>query len=306
VWDDAIQDSVGRQITAVSSRQTGNWAFPARGLRAAIENERRAGSKVVVSLKWVTNRFSEPQFLTATRSGRLAETLPVQPMRAVSISVIQALAWLAVASGFGVAPIGAAEPITATAPPGPREVMSDLSTRLFASLDKESAKTRRNADKIRPLIDALLSPHFDMEYAARLVLGIHWRGATPEQRQQFGIVLYQRLLRTYAGAFAEWTPDRFKLLPLRADPEALQVTVHTLVTNSRRSIVPFDFRMRLTPEGWKIFDVTVDGVSYVRIYHDDINEEITQKGIDASIARLAKSDPDAVDRVRSPNSHGAH
>jgi phospholipid transport system substrate-binding protein len=254
-----------------------------------------------VSLKWVTNRFSEPQFLTATRSGRLEETLPVQPMRAVPIRVIQALAWLAVAS---FAPIGAAEPITATAPPGPQEVMSDLSTRLFASLDKESAKTRRNADKIRPLIDALLSPHFDMEYAARLVLGIHWRGATPEQRQQFGIVLYQRLLRTYAGAFAEWTPDRFKLLPLRADPEALQVTVHTLVTNSRRSIVPFDFRMRLTPEGWKIFDVTVDGVSYVRIYHDDMNEEITQKGLDASIARLAKSDIGAVHA--QPSSRAAH
>ncbi|MGO9933534.1 MAG: phospholipid-binding protein MlaC [Steroidobacteraceae bacterium] len=219
---------------------------------------------------------------------------------------LQALAWLAVASGFVVAPVRASEPITAAAPPGPQEVMSDLSTRLSASLDQESAKTRRNANHIRPLIDALLSPHFDMEYAARLVLGIHWRAATPEQRQQFGTVLYQRLLRTYAGAVAEWIPHRFKLLPLRADPEALQVTVHTLATNSRGSIVPVDFRMRLTPEGWKIFDVAVDGVSYVRIYHDDTNEEIAQKGLDASIARLANSDPDAVDRMRSPNSHGAH
>jgi phospholipid transport system substrate-binding protein len=183
--------------------------------------------------------------------------------------------------------------------------MSELTTRLFASLDKESAKTRRNADKIRPLIDGLLSPHFDMEYAARLVLGFHWRGATPEQRQQFGIVLYQRLLRTYAEAVAEWTPDRFKLLPLRADKEALQVTVRTLVTNSRSAIVPVDFRMRQTAEGWKIFDVTVDGVSYVRIYHDDTDEEITQKGLDASIARLSKSDPDALDRMRSTKPRGA-
>ena len=236
----------------------------------------------------------------------LPATIRVHPTRAVSIRVMQALAWLTVASGFIVAPAGAAAPITALAPPGPQEVMSDLSTRLFASLDKESAKARRNADNIRPLIDALLSPHFDMEYAARLVLGIHWRGATPEQRQQFGIVLYQRLLRTYAGAVAESMPGRFKLLPLRADPEALRVTVHTLVPNSRGSIVPVDFRMHLTPEGWKIFDLSVDGVSYVQIYHDDTDEEITQKGLDASIARLAKSDPDAIERMRPPNSHGAH
>lgn len=228
----------------------------------------------------------------------------MQPMRAVPIKLIQAVAWLILAWGFAVEPVGAADPPAAAAPaPGPQEVMSDLSTRLFAGLDKESAKTRRNADKIRPLIDALLAPHFDMEYAARLVLGNHWRGATPEQRQAFGVVLYQRLLRTYAGAVAEWTPDRFKLLPLRADPAALQVTVHTLVSDSRNAVVPVDFRMRQTAEGWKIFDVTVDGVSYVRIYRDDTDEEITQKGLDASIARLAKSAN--VERAQ-PNSRGAH
>lgn len=231
---------------------------------------------------------------------------PVQPMRAVPITLIQALAWLTVASGIVFASVGAADPPAAAAPePGPQEVMSDLSTHLFASLDKEPGKTRRNADKIRPLIDGLLSPHFDMEYAARLVLGNHWRGATPEQRQQFGVVLYQRLLRTYAGAVAEWTPDRFKLLPLRADPLALQVTVHTLVADSRHEVIPVDFRMHQTAEGWKIFDVTVDGVSYVRIYRDDTDEEITQKGIDASILRLSKSDPDAIERMRPPSPRGA-
>jgi phospholipid transport system substrate-binding protein len=231
----------------------------------------------------------------------------VQPMRAVAITVMQALAWLTFASGPVAAPVGATDPPAAAAPaPGPQEVMSDLSTRLFASLDKKSDKTRRDADKIRPLIDGLLSPHFDLEYAARLVLGIHWRGATPEQRQQFGVVLYQRLLRTYAGAVAEWTPDRFKLLPLRADPQALQVTVHTLVTDSRSAVVPVDFRMRQTAEGWKIFDVTVDGVSYVRIYRDDTDEEITQKGLDASIARLSKSDTDAIERMRPANPRSAH
>lgn len=230
----------------------------------------------------------------------------MQPMRTVAIAVIQALAWLTVASGSIASPAGATGPGADTAQtPGPQDVMADLSTRLFASLDQESAKTRRNSDKIMPLVDGLLAPHFDMEYAARMVLGQHWRSASPEQRQQFAVVIYQRLLRTYAGAVAEWTPDRFKLLPLRADPEALQVTVHTLVTNSRNAIVPVDFRMRQTAEGWKIFDVTVDGVSYVRIYRDDTDEEITAKGLDASIARLAKGDIGAIERTQ-PNPRGAH
>jgi phospholipid transport system substrate-binding protein len=204
-------------------------------------------------------------------------------MRAVAITVIQALAWFAAASGAVAA--------AATAPAaGPEEVMSDLSTSLFAALDKDSAAVRHNADKVLPLIDRLLSPHFDMEYAGRLVLGLHWRDATPEQRRHLALALYQRLLRTYAGAVAEWTADRVKLLPLHADTAALQVTVHSLVTNSHGAIVPVDYRLHQTSGEWKIFDVVVDGVSYVRIYHDDTDAEVTQKGLDGAIARLERHD----------------
>jgi phospholipid transport system substrate-binding protein len=214
------------------------------------------------------------------------------PMRAVAITVIHTLAWFVVVSGALVGPVAAADPpATAAAPAaGPQEVMETLSSSLFAALDKDSASVRHNADKVLPLIDRLLSPHFDTEYAGRLVLGQHWRSATPDQRQHLAIALYQRLLRTYAGAVAEWTADRVKLLPLHADTAALQVTVHSLVTNSHGALVPVDYRLHQTAEDWKIFDVVVDGVSYVRIYHDDTDAEVTQKGLDGAIARLERHD----------------
>jgi phospholipid transport system substrate-binding protein len=222
----------------------------------------------------------------------------VRPWRIAAIMVILTLAGLDLATRSAVVDAAAA-PL-----PEPQELMSELSARLFAALDKESAASRHDADRIVPLVDGLLSPHFDIEYAGRLVLGTHWRDATPGQRQHFAAALFQRLIRTYAGAVAEWTPDRFKVLPLHADPEALQVTVHSLVKSERGEIAPVDFRMRQTNEGWKVFDVTVDGVSYVRIYHDDIDAEITLKGLDASIARLSQSDPEALRRMRpaSPRS----
>ena len=214
-------------------------------------------------------------------------------MRAAAITVIQTLAWLAVASGAVAAPAADPPAIAPQPAAGPQEVMADLSTSLFAALDKDAAAVRHNADKVLPLIDRLLSPHFDMEYSGRLVLGLHWRSATPEQRRHLAIALYQRLLRTYAGAVAEWTADRVKLLPLRADAAALQVTVHSLVTNSHGAVVPVDYRLHLAAGDWKIFDVVVDGVSYVRIYHDDTDAEVTQKGLDRAIARLERHDTDS-------------
>jgi len=239
----------------------------------------------------------DSQVLPARPGGRPAQTVKVPLVRTVAITVIQALAWFALAPGFAVAPAAAAEPvIAAPLTAGPQDVMTDLSTRLFDALDKESAAFRRNADKVLPLVDRLLSPHFDTEYAARLVLGQNWRGATPAQREQFAVALYQRLLRTYVVSVAEWTPDRVKILPLRSDAEALQVTVHTEVKSSDGAIVPVDYRLRQTAEGWKIFDVIVEGVSYMRNYHDDTAEEVAQKGIDATIARLNRNDTGAAER----------
>jgi phospholipid transport system substrate-binding protein len=219
----------------------------------------------------------------------------VRPIRVVAITLLQGLIWLEVASGLAFA-----------APDlGPEEIMSNMSAHLFAALGKAPAATRHNADKLRPLVDDLLAPHFDKDYTARLVLGLHWRGATPEQRQQFATALYERLLRTYAGAVADWTPDRFKLLPLRADPAALQVTVHTQVTSTRSEVVPVDFRLHQTDAGWKIYDVTVDGVSYVRIYHDDTDTEVAKKGLDAVIERLNKSDIGTAQRAPTADPRGA-
>jgi phospholipid transport system substrate-binding protein len=206
------------------------------------------------------------------------------------VTVVRALVWLALASGLVVTPATAEEPI-ANGPVaiGPEQVMSNLSARLFDTLNRESAANPHDTDTVLPLLDQLLAPHFDMEYTAKLVLGLHWRSASPDQRRRFAVVLYQRLLRTYAGAVAEWTADRVKLLPLRADSAALQVTVHTQVKNARDETVSVDFRLRQTVEGWKIFDVVVDGVSYVRTYHDDTYAEVSEKGLDATIARLART-----------------
>jgi phospholipid transport system substrate-binding protein len=218
-------------------------------------------------------------------------------MRSVKITVLQGMAWLGLAAGLMAAPAKATEP---------QQVMAELSTNLFAALEKEPRAARHNVDKVRPMVDQLLAPHFDSEYAARLVLGIHWRTASTEQRQQFAAALYQRLLRTYADAVIDWTPDRFKLLPVLADPAALQVTVHTLVTNSHGTVVPVDFRMHETADGWQIFDVIVDGVSYVRNYHDDTEAEVAQKGLDATITRLQSNNPEAIRRASpsyAPSTH---
>jgi len=175
---------------------------------------------------------------------------------------------------------------TQAEPPGPQELMDTVSKQLFEALDANRAAIKKDPEKAFPIVDTILLPHFDTDYAAQLVLAQNWRTATPEQQKRFVGALYRALLKTYGGAIADFTADRLKLLPFRGDPAATQATVRTLVTRSSGAAVPVDYRLRKTADGWKAFDVIIEGISYVKNYRTDLGAEVSAKGLEAVITRL--------------------
>ncbi len=174
----------------------------------------------------------------------------------------------------------------AAAAPRPDEQMSSLARDLFAALDRERAVARPTPERALALVDGVLAPHFDAEQAAHAVLGAHWRAASALEQQRFARALYRTLLRTYAEQVVEWTPERLKILPFEGDPEALEAVVRTEVSTPGHALARVNYRLHATEDGWKIVDVIVDGVSYTRSYHADLDAEIGRKGLEAAIASL--------------------
>jgi phospholipid transport system substrate-binding protein len=201
-----------------------------------------------------------------------------------------AFAMLAISSLAGVTAVAAesaqAAPEPKRALASPQDVMLDVSTRLFAALEGNRAAIRRNPEAVFPVVDQIVFPHFDVDYATQLVLAQHWRAATPGQRQRFVAAFYHALLRTYGSALADATADRLRVLPFRGDLSAPQATVRTEITRSSGTVVPVEYRLHRTAEGWKAFDVIIEGISYVRNYRADLDAEISAKGLDAVINRI--------------------
>jgi phospholipid transport system substrate-binding protein len=169
---------------------------------------------------------------------------------------------------------------------GPTEVVQNAAQGMLTDLDKDRAMYKRNPDKVGQLVDKYLLPHFDTEYSARLVLGKYWRTATPEQRQHFIDAFYHSLLSNYGAALTEFTSDRLKIYPSTADPAKPIATVRTEVKRDNGDRVSVNYYMHKTPQGWKAWDVVIDGISYVNSYRTDFGEQIEQQGIDAVIKRL--------------------
>jgi phospholipid transport system substrate-binding protein len=192
-------------------------------------------------------------------------------------------AWVALLSTLFVCSLHAAENATSL---GPNELVTKVAQETLKDLDANRAEYRKNPAGVRELVDKTMLPHFDTKYAAQLVLAKHWRTATPEQRNRFVEAFYQTLLQNYGEALLEFTPDRLKILPFQGDLNAKSVTVRSEIRRDNGQRVPVNYSLRKTPEGWKAYDVQIEGISYVKSFRTDFGTEIDQKGLDSVITRL--------------------
>jgi phospholipid transport system substrate-binding protein len=197
-------------------------------------------------------------------------------------SLMIRLALLAAVSSFALTTAQAADPVKQK----PDEVISTVAKQVLQELDKHRDEMRRDPKKIRAMVDGFLLPNFDTEYAARSVLAKHWRTATPEQRSRFVEAFYQSLLQNYGEAMLDFTPDRLSILPYRGNADEKVATVRTEVRRDSGARVPVNFTLRLTDTGWNAFDITIEGISYIKSFQTDFTTEIDQKGLEAVIQRL--------------------
>jgi len=170
--------------------------------------------------------------------------------------------------------------------PAPQALMEKVSQDLLRDLDANRAAYAKDPAQLRALVDKYLLPHFDTEFAARRVLGKHWTTATPAQRQRFIDAFVGSLMGDYSDAILAFTADRLKILPFRGDPAATSATVRTLVRRDGGTEVPVNYTLRATPTGWKAWDVTIEGISYVKNFQNDFGTEINEQGLEHLIQRL--------------------
>jgi phospholipid transport system substrate-binding protein len=144
-----------------------------------------------------------------------------------------------------------------------------------------------NQKKILDLVDAKVLPHFDFERMTRLAVGKSWRTATPEQKQALVAEFRNMLVRTYTKAFTVYRDQTVEIKPFKMESDATEVTVKTSINKPGAQSIPVDYEMGKTADGWKAFDLSIEGVSMVGSYRGTFATQIQQGGIDGLIKTLA-------------------
>ena len=206
----------------------------------------------------------------------------------------RAAAWSAPVAGLllALAPVrlpaadAAAKPLVNDS--GPGQLIDSAAHAMLSELDAHRAEYRQDPARVDALVDRILLPYFDTDYAARLVLARHWTTANAEQRRRFVAAFYHSLLSNYGSALVDFTGDRFKVLPFTGDAAATSATIRTQVRKSDGTTVAVNYSLHRIAAGWRAWDVVIEGISYVKSFRDDFNAQIEQQGVDALINRLEK------------------
>ena len=174
-----------------------------------------------------------------------------------------------------------------------QQVIQSVSSQLQTKL-QDKAFTQ-NFAQVAQFVNGVIYPHTDFDKIAPLVLGKHWKTATPEEQQRFKQEFQTLLVRTYSRAFIEYNDWSMRFLPLETASDATKTMVKTNVLQPHKQAVEVNYRMVLNNGEWKVYDIMIDGVSLVTNYRSTFNDEIQTKGsLSAVIDGLAKRNIEAL------------
>lgn len=169
----------------------------------------------------------------------------------------------------------------------PVSLVENITGSIFADVTENLEEYTANPEALEDLVRTDLMPLLDVNYSARLILGRAGRGIEKEKVEVFATAMSNLLIDRYSKGLLEFSSQiKLRVLPQRGDLNEKLTRVRTRVTLPSGGEAPVDYAFRKTPEGWKAFDVVVEGISYVTTYRNQIMPEVQANGIDSVIERL--------------------
>jgi len=177
---------------------------------------------------------------------------------------------------------------TTSADDSPNAVVEDAVALLSKGLDERREELKNNPQQLYEFIDGILLPRFERRVAAIAVLGPHWRQATEDQRNRFIKAFYTALVHRYAEGILDFNTSRIKILPFRGDPTRKISTVRTQVAleDGTEAQVDYDLIRSKDDGKWRMFNVNIEGVSYVKNFRTEFDQEIRASSLEDVIERL--------------------
>lgn len=188
-------------------------------------------------------------------------------------------------AGLGVGTAHAQDPVDVTH--SPSDFVQTVANNALNAVKKDQRVKSGDLTRINQVVNEYVLPYVNLEKTTRLAAGRYWRQATPQQQHDLVQAFKGTLIRTYSGAFTRVDQNSsFSMLPFRGDAKAADLVVRSTLSQGNGPSVGIDYRLEKTAQGWKIYDLNVEGIWLIQNYRNQFSQQISQNGIEGLIAAL--------------------
>jgi len=168
----------------------------------------------------------------------------------------------------------------------PDVLIKNITQEVLSTIKQDKGIQANSPKEISGMMDAKVLPNFDFERMTRLATGKSWRNANPEQQKTLVAEFRNLLVHSYINVFMRYQDHIVEIKPFKMSAGANEVTIKTFIIKSGAQPLAVDYEMEKTADGWKVFDLVVDGVSLVTTYRSTFSRQVQQSGVDGLIKTL--------------------
>ena len=169
----------------------------------------------------------------------------------------------------------------------PDVLVKQVTEEVLDIIRKDKDIQNGSAKKVIELVDAKVIPHFNFKHMTALAVGKDWRKASPQQQEQLAVEFKTLLVRTYSNALTGYKNQKVVYKPFKMNAGDVDVLVRTEVQQPGNKPVQLDYSLEKLDAGWKVYDVSVAGISLVTNYREQFGQEVRNGGIDGLIKAIA-------------------
>jgi phospholipid transport system substrate-binding protein len=162
-------------------------------------------------------------------------------------------------------PAGAAEV-------SPERFVAVLAAEVIAVLKDPAVSERARLERV----DALTAGAFVLERTARIALGRFWKGADEAERREFAGLFKAYVLTSYGRRFRMLADRSFTVIG--ANPAAQDDVLVESRVDGGPTPIRLDWRLTATPTGWRVLDISVEGVSLLLTFRNEFAAVIERSG----------------------------
>jgi phospholipid transport system substrate-binding protein len=166
----------------------------------------------------------------------------------------------------------------------PTQQIKQTTDKILAILSNPSLKGPAQAEERRKVIGETVDERFDWEEMSRRSLARHWAARTPEEKKEFMGLFRDLLARTYLNKVDDYSGETVTYEGDTIDGNYASVKVK--IVTSKGEEIPVEYRVMKRQTNWFVYDITIEGVSFVNNYRSQFNSILSKSPYSELVKKL--------------------